>query len=148
MAASSEQVGDFVGDVILKLLCNDFEWAAPIMGDSLESASPYDATFWVIHTTVERLFSWKRINGFLNTTWPDDKAWSVKGFRNGYCWGHNKADVLTWPSYLFSETGPSGPYSNLEFWNILDPHFDYLPYIYDGFSWEHCVAAGFNASLI
>lgn len=142
------KAGDFVGREILQLLCNQEDKAAPIMGDSLESASPFDPIFWPIHPTVERLFIWRMMNGFDDELWPEDAAWSVKGFKTGYCWGHNQMDVLSWPNYLYEETGPGGPYTNFDIWTILDPRNKYSPYIYDNFEWVHCEQYGYNRTLL
>ena len=59
----------------------------PVIGDSLESASPLDISFYPTHPTVERLFHWRRINGFANSDWLDDSARSVSHADVGYCWG-------------------------------------------------------------
>lgn len=140
--------GTFIGGEILQLLCNQVEKSAPILGDSLESASPYDPTFWPIHPTVERLFIWRMMNGFEDTHWKENSAWSVKGFKDGYCWGHNEMDVLTWPNYLYDQTGPIGPFTNRDVWDILNPSTQKAPYIYDNFEWVHCEQFGYNVTLL
>jgi len=139
---------DFVGYDVVKMLCNSFKpESAPVMGDSLESASPADVSFWPTHPTVERLTHWKRLNGFLNSTWPQNTSWSVMGYELGYCAGHELHDVLTWPNYIFKPT-LAGPYSNFQVWNLTDPNQDYLTYVYDSFNWEHCAEAGLDLTLI
>merc|ERR1711998_113671 len=140
--------GDFIGRELLRLACNDYDNMAPIMGDSLESASPADATFWPIHPTTERLFTWRRIHGFLNTEWRNNVSWSVRGYETGYCSGHNWEDVLTWPNYIFEDAGFEGPFTNADLWGITDPMFDRLPYVYENFYWPHCKDAGYPLTLI
>ena len=70
--------GDDVSHALLALLCNDAAALNPRIGDALESASPLDISFWPTHPTVDRLYHWRRINGFANETWVDDAARSVE----------------------------------------------------------------------
>lgn len=142
------QKGEFIGREIIRLLCNEYDMDAPIFGDSIESSSPNDPTFWNIHPTVERLLIWRRILGLKNTTWPSNKAWSVDGFKNGYCYGHNQDDVTTWPRYIFIGTGFEGPYTNADIFNLIDPNLDLTPYIYNNFKWKHCTSFGYDLTLV
>merc|ERR1719424_149452 len=98
--------GSGIGYQLLELFCNVPKNMAPTMGDSLESASPSDVSFWPTHPTVERLWHWRRLNGLASSVWTDNQAWSVKGFLTEYCFGHNFDDTLTWPDHLWSEKGP------------------------------------------
>jgi len=141
-----DKSGNFIGVDLLKILCNDYDTMAPNMGDSLESASPNDISFWPTHPTVERLFIWRRLNSFSDDTWLDDMSWSVKGFLIDYCWGHNWDDVLSWPNHIFP--GFNGPFTNADIWNITDPAHDHTSYIYDSFTWPHCVEDGYLETLI
>jgi len=138
--------GTNIQDVILKMLCNHYDGMASVMGDSLESASPNDPSFWPTHPTVERLMVWKRINGFSDESWPDDEAWSVKGFDIEYCYGHNSDDVLPWPTHTYAPV--MGPYTNAQIWELTDPTYSDATYIYDNFRWDHCEEAGFPKTLI
>lgn len=140
--------GEFIGRELLKLLCNADDKMAPILGESLESASPADASFWPVHPTVDRLLSWRRLGGFADTQWWDNVSWSVLGYKTSYCWGHNLEDVLPWPEFLFSNTAWVGPYTNEDLWKISNPEDSYSPYIYDSFHWPHCEAAGYPLTLI
>lgn len=60
--------GRDVSEYLLRLFCNDFDDLTPTIGDALESASPLDISFYPTHPTVDRLFHWRRINGFSNFT--------------------------------------------------------------------------------
>ena len=138
--------GTNVQQTLLKMLCNHYDGMASVMGDSLESASPNDPTFWPTHPTVERLMVWKRINGFTDESWPDDEAWSVEGFDIEYCYGHNSDDVLPWPEHIYSPV--MGPYTNAQVWDLTDPSYENSTVIYDHFRWDHCEEAGFLKTLI
>lgn len=134
-----------ISDMILKLMCNDYDEISPIIGDSLESASPADISFWPTHPTVDRLYHWKKINGFKNDTWIDNMARSVSFQNVGYCWGHNLADVTVWKN-LFDNSGSA--YSNEDLWTIFDSSKSTLmPYIYDNFQWKHCEEEGYPVQL-
>lgn len=138
--------GTDIADIILKTLCNDFDELHPTIGDSLESASPIDISFWPTHPTIERLYQWRRINGFTNSTWVNDMSRSVSFKNVGYCWGHNFGDVLVWENLIESNTGP---YTNEDLWNIFDPTIDNeVPYVYDNFEWPHCEAEGYPITLL
>ena len=70
--------GNDISTSIYRMLCNNGTDLAPVMGDSLESASPGDISFWPTHPTVDRLFQWRRLNGMTND-WIDNDSWSVQG---------------------------------------------------------------------
>jgi len=136
-------------EVFLNLLCNKFEDSAPILGDQLESASPGDPSFWPIHPTMERLFVWRRLNGFQSIDWKDGAAWSFwRGteFHTGSCDGHNLDDVVGFQD-LFAPY-LSGVYTNADFIHFTNPLKDYLPYIYDHFTWDHCTELGYPLTLV
>jgi len=136
-------------EVFLNLLCNKFEDSAPLLGDQLESASPGDPSFWPIHPTMERLYLWKRLNGFETLYWRDNNSWSFwegTTIGSGYCDGHNLDDVVGFQG-LF---GPylSGVYTNADFIHFTNPSKDYLPFIYDHFTWDHCAQQGYPLTFI
>ena len=59
--------------VLLLLYVGDAQYVA--VGDQIESASPADASFWVIHPNLERLFHAKMLSGAFETTeWPSDQV--------------------------------------------------------------------------
>ena len=141
--------GADVSEAILSALCNVGDDLAPSIGDSLESASPLDISFYPTHPTVDRLYHWRRINGFSDETWTDDMARSVSFEDVGYCWGHNLNDTLVWGDDLFAD-GAAGPYTNAMLWAAFDPTDGNspTPYVYDTFEWPHCAAQGYPLTLI
>ena len=141
----NDREGNYLGDEIYKLLCNYYDDTYPVMGDSLESASPADVSFWPTHPTVDRLFQWRRLNGMESMHWPDGKAWSVEGTKISYCQGHDTGDILPF-TFLFESH--DGPYSNKELVDLMDPTGADSPYIYDNFEWPHCVDEGYSADLM
>jgi len=120
-------------------------------GDHLESASPTDPSFWVIHPTLERLLHAKLMaGGFEDESWATDaKSDSVcdkaacyydgtYDYHDECCLGHYS------DSQLFnSESGNRTQFfgeTNAEIVTNTDPRsHDYsMPYIYDTFTWNHC----------
>jgi hypothetical protein len=53
--------GNDISIYVLKTMCNDYDGLNPVIGESLQSSSPLDITFWPTHPGVDRLFHWKRI---------------------------------------------------------------------------------------
>jgi hypothetical protein len=131
-------------------------------GDQLESASPSDPSFWVIHPTLERLFHAKLLaGGFATDEWEDDQksdyvcakaecyeeSKGEKGYWEDCCYGHYASDKL-----LDSTTGDKSLHygiSNEEALAKADPRSnDYSnTYVYDSFEWDHCTAVDFSAKL-
>jgi hypothetical protein len=126
------------------------------VGDHLESASPSDPSFWVIHPTQERLFQAKLlIHAFTDLTssaWPSDavndyvcdkpKCFNANEGKKDYyedcCYGHYENDQL-----LDFESGDRskriGP-TNKEIFHGTDlsrPEYS-MNYVYDNFQWNHC----------
>ena len=125
-----------------------------VPGDHLESASPTDPSFWPIHPTLERLLHAKFMSGgFENNTWHTDPinenvchhASCYESYINDSfafypecCYGHYQYDqmlnAISGSKYeyygptneaILSGTNPTGMYT--------------MPYIYDDFSWDHCL---------
>mmetsp|Transcript_33914 Transcript_33914/g.61626 ORF Transcript_33914/g.61626 Transcript_33914/m.61626 type:complete len:372 (-) Transcript_33914:529-1644(-) len=136
----------------VKIVCE----AGTLVGDELESASPADPLFWPIHPTVDRLFFWKMLKGgFENTYWPEDGNYmgAVYGGLNAnqQCHGHQPDDLL--PFTLNMDDGDSTPkraYTNRDMLTIGDPSSPsfILPYVYDGYSWDHCLEEGYDFDVI
>merc|ERR1719198_1031452 len=141
---TEDKEGNDISSFIYELLCNTFDDTYAVMGDSLESASPADVSFWPTHPTVDRLFQWRRLNG-MGMHWPDNSAWSVEGTRTAYCHGHNVDDVLPFTG-LFDDY--DGPYTNRELLALADPGDSKAPYIYDNFEWPHCLDEGYSVDLL
>mmetsp|Transcript_30896 Transcript_30896/g.42467 ORF Transcript_30896/g.42467 Transcript_30896/m.42467 type:complete len:748 (-) Transcript_30896:235-2478(-) len=128
-------------------------------GDHLESASPTDPSFWVVHPTIERLFHYKLLSGgFANEEWHSDPekqtvcekaicynaTYGYTDYWDHCCYGHFEHDQM-----LDFESGDRNKHiglSNAELLKAGDPRSaDYsLPYIYDGFDWDHCVDQDFE----
>ena len=128
-------------------------------GDHLESASPADPSFWPIHPTLERLLQVKYMTGgFTSDEWPSDSSTEYVcnkatcyeedegdfGQWSSCCYGHYQDDqMLDAPNNdRYSFVGPT----NREVHDGTNPtSSDYsMPYIYDGFSWSHCLESGYD----
>jgi hypothetical protein len=122
-------------------------------GDHLESASPADPSFWVIHPTLERLLHVKLMaGGFEDETWASDSEndyvcnkaqcyeskYDSYGYYDECCDGHYEDSQLLDPiaGDRYSYTGPT----NGETLAATDPRSSSysVPYIYQHFSWSHC----------
>lgn len=122
-------------------------------GDHIESASPADPSFWVIHPTLERLLHARlMVGGF------DDESWSSDAKNDYVCSGNlcKKDDDSAIDYYdtccdghfehsqlLDAVSGDRYSYygpTNREVLDATDPRSsDYnMPYIYDKFKWDHC----------
>ena len=122
-------------------------------GDHLESASPADPSFWVIHPTLERLYHAKMMGGgFEDSTWTTDAVndfvcdkaecymaeYGGLGYWSECCYGHYETSMM-----LDFTTGNRSHHfgdTNGAVMAATDPtSTDYsMPYIYDEFSWSHC----------
>jgi hypothetical protein len=141
---------------------------SPIEGEMLESSSPIDILFWVIHPTIERLLSAKRLNGYIDyggtpiyrwpvvdgsaETWYSFSYFSLDANENKYlpdaytCTGHDSSDPalpssLTWLDGFeeIADTDGDGIITNWEYYLAINPNNeDGLDYVFDHFEWEHC----------
>jgi hypothetical protein len=122
-------------------------------GDHLESASPADPSFWVIHPTLERLTHAKLMaGGFANEDLATDpindkvcdkaecyeESAGTKDYYDDCCYGHYEFDKI-----LDFTTGNKSNYwgaTNGATMAATDPRkATYsMNYIYDSFSWSHC----------
>ena len=141
---------------LLNAMC-DPAW----VGELYTSNAPADPLFWPIHTTAERLLSWKRVlahKGLVefDQTWgytlPSDTPsdwgkvchWDALTADNklpvcetATCPGHNADDVV-----------PAMPeFTNQEFYEFMDPFNPALPYVYDNFHFKHCGRLGYDIGL-
>ena len=134
-----------------------------VEGEMLESASPADILFWVIHPTIERVLAAKRLGASFaqqsvepwsetDDQWYSYSYYSLAENENSYwpeeytCSGHDAADPVL-PSTLplldgFLEKADSdgdGIVSNWEYYKAIDPNdTEGLDYVFDTFSWSHC----------
>jgi hypothetical protein len=131
-------------------------------GDHLESASPADPSFWVIHPTQERLYHAKMMaGGFVNTTWPTDQMEDFvcskaicyedsEGDRGSYdscCYGHFQYDQLL--DWVHADKGSGYGLTNDDVLQATDPTSSKytMGYVYDSFSWPHCSQAGYDFTV-
>ena len=122
-------------------------------GDHLESASPHDPSFWVIHPTLERLLHAKFMaGGFKDTVWPTDavnefvcdKAECYNSDTDSLsygadcCYGHFENDQFL--DFLSGNRSLHFGDTNGDIIKKTDPtSTEYsMPYIYDTFTWNHC----------
>ena len=124
----------------LKTLVQTACEANVVDGDQLEASSPADISFWPIHPTMERVWQFKNLKGFLtDSSWPTDKV-SIYG---DSCTGHAANDTIK----IQNLVSDSIEYiTNEDFMNFINPTSDNLDYIYDDFSWSHCTSKGFDFS--
>ena len=139
-----------------------------VEGEMLESSSPIDILFWVIHPTIERLLAAKRVDAYVEyggtpiykwptidgsqETWYSFSYFSLEENENAYwpeaytCTGHGSSDPAL-PSSLpwldgfeeFADTDGDGIVTNWEYYIAINPNNgDGLDYIFDNFEWEHC----------
>lgn len=124
-----------ISEVVLRMLCNDYDGMNPHVGDFMQSSSPVEPVFWPTHPTLDRLWHWRKLNGFLNEDWAD-----------GGCWGHNINDTTIWHDLFNEESGDF--YTVGDIMDSFSPMSLSVPYVYDDFEWPHCEAQGYPLTLI
>jgi len=133
-------------------------------GEQLESASPVDPVFWLIHPILDRMTTVKRlaalqdipfgdfgsVSGFDDTEWIDYSFYSTDNYS---CTGHGMHDAvlphLPIPQRLIdvADSNGDGHLSNIEFWEGVDPVTgDGLDYVFDNFDWSHCSTNSLQAT--
>ena len=145
---------------ILEALCDPGH-----AGEMYTSAAPYDPTFWVLHTTAERLLQFRRLKSpevALDETWGFDHMnaasdvgvvcdWSqvdagvdtLPTCTAELCEGHGASDLIPFTNFL----GKGETYTNHQFYDFMEPNNDELPYVYDSFEYEHCDAIGVSMDV-
>lgn len=145
--------------------------ASVVEGEMLESASPADITFWVIHPTIDRLLTakrlttvtsmgtvdfakWASVDG-LEEAWLSYSYYSLEENENEYytdaytCVGHADTDQVL-PDRLplidnfpgLADKDENGIITNWEYFVAIDPNnVDGVDYVYDNFDWVHCNGA-------
>ncbi|CAM9893269.1 unnamed protein product [Pylaiella littoralis] len=135
------------------------------IGESSESSSPLDPTFWSMHPTMERLLVFKLLAGtFTDWSWPDEVGtWTGMGgveydvtisTRSDTCYGHRGSDVFPYdilsdlitPQFTFYGKKAPNTMQNRQLIKIFDPSENALPFIYDNFEWSHCAEMGYDFS--
>jgi hypothetical protein len=130
-------------------------------GEMFTSAAPQDPTFWPLHGNAERYLQYARLlkaEGVLSfsESWgyshaqelPSDTGivcdWSavdpasmeLPTCAKETCPGHKGDDLLPFADLMDSQ---DGLYTNNEFYELVDPTNDDLPYVYDSLSyWPGC----------
>ena len=124
-----------------------------IYGEHLESASPSDPSFWVIHPTLERLFQAKLMSGGFETSdWATDQTNDYVcdkptcyqsdvdeiTYSDECCIGHFEWSKMLDP--VEGNRSMSIGLTNGEVIEMTDPtNPDYsMTYIYGDFDWSHC----------
>eukprot|EP00903_Cladosiphon_okamuranus_P011690 g10995.t1 len=135
------------------------------MGESSQSSSPVDPTFWSMHPTMERLLVFKLLAGtFTDYSWPDE-AGSWVGMdgteydveistRSDTCVGHRGSDIFPYgiltdfitPQFTFYGKKAPNTLRNRMLVKLFDPSENALPFIYDNFEWSHCADMGYDFS--
>lgn len=150
----TQEEQDYLWAEILHLMCNPGK-----VGEMYTSAAPWDPTFWVIHTTAERMLQYRRLLAYYGIVglqpgwgyedavapsdigvvcdWADvDEEFGLPSCIKETCSGHKAEDILPWD---FSELSPAmGSPTNVQLYNFVGPISEELPYVYDNFLWGHC----------
>jgi len=111
--------------VVGKTMCS-----TPVMvGDMYSSSATMDPLFWVMHTTTDRLTSFKRAKQFH----LDDNFWPESS-----CFGHSPNDDLIFD--IKAALGADKSLTNGELWKFSNPRdTSYaMNYVYDNFDYAHC----------
>ena len=85
---------------VITMMCSE---GIGVDGDQLEAGSPMDPSFWSIHPTMERLWTYKKITGTM-----DSEDWPKSGFANSDCFGHNGTDEVPFRFALKTTTDSVG----------------------------------------
>jgi len=129
-------------------------------GDMFSSAAPQDPTFWPLHGNAERVVQYLRVLknrgeisfdetwSYTHTDIASNTAmicdWSeatgtldMPTCTKGVCSGHKEDDLLPFENLLKSRG--SKLYTNKEFYALINPLSEDLPYAFDSFTyWEGC----------
>lgn len=119
--------GESVAIKLLKTLCNSNADLDPVIFSDLTDLGPNDPLFWSITATLDRLWHWRAINGFTETSISSEST----------CYGHNADDVL---SNIYTSTVNDDSLSLEGLVAAFDPSTpeSELEYIYNEFAWSHC----------
>jgi len=135
--------GNPIAYEIMKFLCNDYDYSKPKIAEMYEASAPLDPAFWITHPTVERIFSWRSIQGFDTMNWATNSSLTSS---TGYCYGHEENDVLNYSNLVDGDSDIA--YTNRDVLDLFDPNVALLPFVYDSFAWEHCILEGFSSDLM
>ena len=148
----------YFGKDFLKLVCGHYsEYAAPFLGDAMNSGAPADPSFWPTHPNIDRLFQHRRLKGMTGLdVWPEGSTQSPEFYWGGGsssdCWGHQPNNTMIWKD-IFLHFGADDDddlehkYTVYELWDKMDADKGHNWYVYDHFVWDHCAAEGIPADL-
>ena len=148
---------------LLELICH-----VGHAGEAFTSAAPYDPSFWPLHGLADRFLALKRLRASQRETTLDEAwgythrnvnvasdthlvcAWEgvdeaatapyqLPTCAKGACPGHRAEDMLPMGDFL----GSGDTYTNLEFYEFMDPTNTEFPYVYDSLTkWKACAEQG------
>mmetsp|Transcript_45776 Transcript_45776/g.90267 ORF Transcript_45776/g.90267 Transcript_45776/m.90267 type:complete len:654 (-) Transcript_45776:686-2647(-) len=165
-ATWTSDTGEYLGTKFMALACGETaDYEAPFIGDAMNSGATADPSFWPIHPNVDRLFQWRRMQGFTESdVWPYGAGKSASFYWGageatvdldssdsaGICWGHQPESVMVWKDLGFVDDFKAAGtyYTVLELWELNDPDMGHLPYAYPDYLWEHCAEEGYPADLL
>jgi hypothetical protein len=158
-----------IPDDMMKDLTLMISTASVAEGEMIESSSPADPLFWLIHPIIEKLLAAKRLNNYIKygdqqfSKWEtadgsgeDWFEYSMYTFSEGavswhpgeyVCPGHGKDDnvlpdklPLTSRLHAAADLDNNGVITNYEFFIALNPNDPELnDYVFDDFTWSHCM---------
>lgn len=146
--------GRYIGLEFLKLICGRYpEYAAPFLGDAMNSGATADPSFYPTHPNVDRLFQHRRLFGMTGEdTWPysnGSKPWFYWGGGNStFCWGHQPQSTMIWRRIFVDDQESDHYYTNTEMWEKMDPDKNFNRYVYDNFKWDHCAKENYPPDLV
>jgi len=136
-----------------KILISSMCSAGTAIGDQLESASPADVVFWIMHPTVERLLLWRLLKkGFVDYTWNQEKSYRGTFYKDisPDCYGHGPNDLMPWFLRMDDKDQEwGGYYTGMQFVvasNTASSAYQF-PFVYDNYVWPHCEDEGYDFSL-
>lgn len=124
------------------VFCRSNFWA----GDQLESSSPVESLFWVIHPTMDRLIQYKQLtNPFTSLSYLNPsggKTVYCRYHKTSDCEGHHPGDLTFFKTMDFNMATRSfvtKVFTNEELLSAINPLGNYsMQYVYDNFKWDHC----------
>jgi len=134
------------------------------VGEMFSSNAAFDPVFWTVHGSMERLLGLKRILVAQGKITDFDETWGYPTYddyetdmylegscdwsavsssedltlptcdTSVICSGHNEDDMLPFGNFL--SDGES--YTNIEFYEFMNPWNDDLPYVYSRYDYDYC----------
>lgn len=102
------------------------------IGDMYASSATIDPLFWLMHTTTDRLQTYKRGKSynFTDLSWPDNKE----------CYGHSSGDVTIFDVSVGLNLVTPANLTNMDVYELTNPTSrDYaMNYVYHDFDYSHC----------